>query len=889
MPAPPPGSRPRKRSYSTAIIVGSILLVLIIAGTLVRLLTAKKEPPPGVTAVETDPLTGAQLALHADKFSEAEKLFNQAIANDLDARRDSMLAIDRVQLAWFFRQTGRYDSAAAEFQAAIDLSHTSGGKSVEYEAKYSYAQLLFDERKFGQALSLGLDAATLGQLLSDWRGAYDALEVARRARHALGEFDEESALLDSLTALDQNWFGKKHAAEFPEKRFFCARGKSSAEDIRLWYNQWIANAEAANDTLATVRANLSWGEMKMAIGQRDSALHAFTPALTLLNFCNNDRLFERLLADLGDIALATGKIDQARRYFADAVDHAQAGGLRPHALTLKLQVIACEWKMERQKGRDSLYIARVDSVRRATPAGLHLQRAYAAFLSGRMSEHAEAYAAALKSYGEALDAYELAPGPNDDTLSTSLIDAFMAEEKSGWYTAPVSLNVELSNSNDAFLLCERRNLADMNRFFGDLTITTPSAETNKTIAIAQELRREDALLQTDIDAALCSGPLAGIDSVLAGLLLRREAEGTYRSYMRAENWTAIPRPIQILMLPQTLSVKELQDSLPRQSVLVQYEPLGSEVVALILMKDTTAFHPGRIDRTTLLDDIEEYDRLLASADSGGDPRVGAEANSRIRSLSDELRTGLVAPLSPVLGGANTVYIVDGPDMPWLPVHTLQALGNPATLLIAQRRLQYLPCASALLFARPADLVSEITALGERGHSDWDVEYELKDIRAFYRNAKMFFDTSVTLERFLAGGPDLLHVNAQFELHQRHADRSRFVFSDGASVSATRDASLGALFSMNAPQAVVFSNIAETHGDLARYAAAAFLAQGTRAFIATMWQGERKVHKDFGEAFYTALQSDVVPAEAYVRALRVLSSVHTASPENQWGEFYYYGK
>ena len=98
-----------------------------------------------------------------------------------------------------------------------------------------------------------------------------------------------------------------------------------------------------------------------------------------------------------------------------------------------------------------------------------------------------------------------------------------------------------------------------------------------------------------------------------------------------------------------------------------------------------------------------------------------------------------------------------------------------------------------------------------------------------------------------------------------------------------------MLAIPAPLTFVFSNVSAVPGGLFRYAPLALLANGTQTLIATMWQGERKAKKCFGEIFYTNLHLGSSAGAAYHQAILALNDKEEFSQSYRWGLYYRFGR
>jgi len=229
----------------------------------------------------------------------------------------------------------------------------------------------------------------------------------------------------------------------------------------------------------------------------------------------------------------------------------------------------------------------------------------------------------------------------------------------------------------------------------------------------------------------------------------------------------------------------------------------------------------------------------------------------------------------------------------LPAFSLAGLrrgGGPGAPTLGERfPVSYLPTARFLLTRNaPSAPVRTVTGLGVRGSTTWDVEYELRDIHAFYRDARLLFGREATLASLRAVRSDLLHLSMEVQFKVQRPLNGACILGDGVSDDGTAAAPLGAVFGLPPVPAVVLFNLSNRQPATDRALAAAFLSNGSTSVILGAAPLTRKAKKVFGEGFYTALQSgEHVPAalrtaqNAMARS-REFSSAHFWAPLMLWG-------
>jgi CHAT domain-containing protein len=211
--------------------------------------------------------------------------------------------------------------------------------------------------------------------------------------------------------------------------------------------------------------------------------------------------------------------------------------------------------------------------------------------------------------------------------------------------------------------------------------------------------------------------------------------------------------------------------------------------------------------------------------------------------------------------------------------------------LAERYLvSYLPSASSLLLptkaaSRPTDLV----ALGCAGHTPWDVEYELRDIRSFFKDVRLYFGKEATLETLRREKGDVLHLAVEMQRDEDQPGNTHIVLSDGKSSATFDRVSLGRLLTIPAFGAVVVSNLGEEHTTVHPAEPYVLLAAGSSVVIMNSYVPTRGAKKVFGAGMYTALLSGVAVDAAYRKAqLEMIKDPAYAAP-HFWAPFFLWSK
>jgi CHAT domain-containing protein len=255
-----------------------------------------------------------------------------------------------------------------------------------------------------------------------------------------------------------------------------------------------------------------------------------------------------------------------------------------------------------------------------------------------------------------------------------------------------------------------------------------------------------------------------------------------------------------------------------------------------------------------------------------------------------LHSLFVRPIENDIAGASRLYVLLPDNMPLIPIHALRKNSIQAGYLTERLLVSYLPAAEALGFkAALPSAVREVVALGHPGTSDWDVEYELRDIRAFYKETRLYFSQQATLGTLRKERADLLHLAVELRWDAHSPGNSTMILQDSKSPAVVRNISLEEILGLPAYPAVVVSNLAKGYATIHPAEPYLFLANGTRTVIMDGYPPLRKTKKYFGEIFYTALLGGMPVSEAYHQVQLEMIRNPDYAPMRTWGAFFMWGR
>jgi CHAT domain-containing protein len=205
-------------------------------------------------------------------------------------------------------------------------------------------------------------------------------------------------------------------------------------------------------------------------------------------------------------------------------------------------------------------------------------------------------------------------------------------------------------------------------------------------------------------------------------------------------------------------------------------------------------------------------------------------------------------------------------------------------------VRYLPTVNALLFdgtGREAKL--RILGIGHPGTTDWDVEYELRDIQAFYKDARLRFGQQAVFAALQNERADILHLSLELQSNFRVPSTASVLLSDGQSTKGTHSTPWGELLSLPGFSVVVFSDLGSSGASLHGSLAAMFLMNGSGNVVLNSYPPLRRSKKYFGEIFYTALLSGATTEAAAQRVQQEMIKNREYSSPYVWAPYFLWGK
>lgn len=830
-------------------------------------------------------LTRAREAYRNNRFQEAHTLFRSSLELDDRLGRAAPAAEALEGLASIDAYAGRFDSALALYDAAAERHRAGADRDAVRLVTLQKAALLSltgDERRAHGILT---EALRLAVLFKEDEGADEIRRALVATSRALEQEEEESAHLDAL--LQRALASGSATVQARVYREIGLSALSRRERDRAVENllKALTLAGRSRDSLLAIDVLYRLALVHSAASAVPQAFEAYTDALRRTDATRGAaRLRYEMLIRVGTIYLRTGSPGEAARFYRPALTAAIAAGDRLAEGYLFVQLGHCE--AATPAGRENAARNYRAALELFTASSAPRGAAYALAALGALAEQERRLTEALEFYRRSVDEDEHTIAPRDpDDVYEECERAFRDGRGPAAEDPLIELLLQLGQQDEAFWYVEQKQARALAGALGAMELRTGDAAADSLLERWRHARR----LATGADrqsAALLSSGAAwhalAAGAAEAAMFARREMDEIAAVIVQQK--PALASAVR----PPRLTLSDIQRFIPRGGALVVYAPLARTLQTFVITAGGAAVEVSAPGRRQLTEQIGEFRRLLelrVSLEDSSDV-VRRAADRRLLELSASLQSPFLRPLEATAGGAVELLVVLPEELGFVPLHALRRPGRG--FLIEQSAVRYLPAASSLMLPAPAPSAARtVTGIGHSGSTAWDVEYELRDIRAFYREAALLFGTDATFEALKGAQGEILHCAAEFRYGARSAGNSAVLLSDGKSAGTTRAIPWGSL-ALLPPRGIVLLSDLGVHAPGKNGALAQLLLMGGTGSVGLHgYTPLRQSRKFFGEGFYTALLAGATPDRAFRQAQ--LDMIRGARPLHHWAAFSLWGK
>lgn len=841
-----------------------------------------KEPTPEEKQADST-LVHAKTQLDSGKYHEGRRLLHTALALDLSLNRTQQVADEYSLLARVSVLSAQFDSAIAYFNNAIEQYRSLTDRASARALLLDVASL---RRQMGEervAYEMYTEALRLANVFNDVEGAREIQMAMLPTCRALENTEDQTRAINNLlkTYVDSGNQKMQARPHYESALSFLHRNEYQQAVEPLL--RALTLADQARDSLFVVTILGTLADTYYREGNLAQAFETYTDALTRSDHTSGAKDIRlSMLIRVGNIYLRNEQFTEAARFYRAALSSAivQKDRLAEGYMFVQLGQCAAG-----SRQNDEAFESIKNAMDLFTPVGYSRGIAYANLSMGLARQHAGQPNDAVAYMKTAVESRERCDAPSTDIFAEC--EGTVLHQGS-YYDPLIELVFQLGRNDEAFSYAERKS---EHRLFGELNalaLKTSGKEVNALLSQLHHVRALHIGCERQLATTLAHGPYAKelVEDILAAML---KAENVFEEVATAVV-KASPR-LEPAVRFGGAAIEDVQRQLPPGTALLRSIVSSRSLYSFAMTNAKATMQVSAMDREHLHALIDAYSdtlrQLVALADS---PAVQRKAlDQHLQGIASQLYAAFIRPAENTLDGATNVLIQPDEEIAGMPFHALRKGGSRTSYCIEQFAVCYLPTVGMLKYrSAPPVLSHDIVAMGHPGTTSWDVEYELRDIRAFYKDARLYFGRQASLPALRRENGDVLHLALDLRFSARSPENANVPLSDGVTPT-TREILWGDFLTTPAFQTVIVSNLRADSTSLDCLLPTIFLENGSSSVILNMYPTSRKAKKFFGEIFYTTLLAGKSSEEAYRQVmLEMIKNKDYASPSN-WAPFLRWGK
>ncbi len=351
--------------------------------------------------------------------------------------------------------------------------------------------------------------------------------------------------------------------------------------------------------------------------------------------------------------------------------------------------------------------------------------------------------------------------------------------------------------------------------------------------------------------------------------------------------------LELLLRTPAFQETELRSALVYGTVVLDYLIADDRIVIFVISFDGMGRQmPVNVVevpayRDIVLEKIRQYHMMLREhIHSIG---TGYFQTTDIERLSQELYNYFLRPVERLF--VQRVVIVPPREMEGIPFHAFTRSTNEGIKpMVEIADLSYLPYLSAAKGLQPPlRFTNSVVAVGNPRGNDWPLDFELRDIRSFFRETTVFVSQNANEKQLFDSFGDVLQLSTEFSTDTLFPGRSTFVLSSGSITNPDADIPVADFLRLHPFPVVYLSDQQSAIPGLTPMHAALMMMNGSSTVILEMRPSEPKADKFFSEKFYTALARGSNANDAYRSALLAMAKSPNFSAPYQWSQYFRFGK
>jgi len=804
----------------------------------------------------------AEAHLVLSEIGLAQGQFRTALEQAQTAFEQSTSANDFRGQARVHLQQGDIQKAMGEYERALD----------HYESSHSLSAAFDDKPSIFLAEML---KAGVYYRLSRWDLAQRSYETSLNYYRSVND--------DPSTALALMGIGETY---FQQRRYGEALNSFTQAQHSL----------DSDDLISDARLHLDLGIVYRAMNEGNTALRYFRDGANSLRARKTAKEYEALLLfSIGTVYYESSRWEDAKRFFNEAVAIAREAGDRISESYLYLFIARTTESQIPASQRDFQLEKRVQTyeqiAQRFQDCGHKTGEAYSYVQIGTLYQNVGRLAEAREAYQRAIDLDEERTAEYLDTEVHLSYQRELGIEQSHeeWYRRLAAVLLQLRRSEDALRYLDRGRSRAVSNMIVEADVSIRNIALQNEMSEFRSQNKEYKLQQLELSSMAARRQANPQVVNQLRLQITRMRENLKKMSDRISQ--TYPNYGPLTGTVNLVRVDELQPLIPRGSIVVTYLPAQDYLYIFVLSRTSFSVHNAAVGSERLLGMVDEYKRLLKDPNvfAGSSGEASLPAMTRFATLSTQLYDVLIRPIDGMLD--RSLVIIAGKEFENFPFQTIERENKNGVInyLIELTSVDYLASFSNLKFRTAgATRIRNVVALGNPTGKNWSVDYELRDIRSFFKEAVVQIGFEATWENLKSARQEVAQISSEFENNPGNEPFGSIALSDGTTIEESIEIPFERLTSLPAFPVMVLSNTLGQGVGLTPLHAYLLRLNGTSDVFYNAWSSERKATKFFSEFFYTHLSNGLAPGDAYRQAILNLIQTQEVNHPFSWGQFFHYG-
>jgi tetratricopeptide (TPR) repeat protein len=838
----------------------------------------------------------ALAAVREQNYIYAKQLLEQVIPQ-LRAQTVSVHLDDALFLL------SRVDVKLGEFKASLDHLHEADGIARREGNTDEEMQLSLFEADLYRSLHEDHEAVAHYQSTLLLANAFDNVVALKETKLHIASMlfnagEDEAALEDYKSLLDQTQSSEERSrlAEVLQGLGRIYQKQQKYEESLNAFSQAESSIGEVQNPLLASSIQSDIGRLHSERGSVNEALQAFRHAVNILRQARTGMEYEpTLLFQIAQLYERSGRLSEAKKYYGDALETARKKGDRLTEYYSSIFVIRCNYMLmtleQRIQNENLLRQSYEQLARKFNEIDHPSGEGYLYNALGSLYEQAGNFASAREYYLRAVVLDQNTLGEYyDDAVHGPFREVLQIRAgHAAWYSDLAALLLKMNRSEDALKILELSKAREYAKTFGSINITLRHPQLKQQTMDVREELCKSALREMELGARLANrrADLAGTAA------LRAEVEASKKTLQQESYDIAGQYPnYETLVLPKPVEIAQDKKNVPAGTIAVRYFPMNDRLSIFVLTRSELFVRTSPIGKDSLKRLLQEYKNLMLDpavfSGEGGASSLGPM--TRYALLSTQLYDLLFRPIEDLYERSMIIAPSDG--MEDFPFHALERQdARGVRYLVELTSVDYVPSLSALRYtSAAARRLNDAVAFGNPTGKNWSVDYELRDIRSFFKGVKFLVGLEASWANLKSVKADILQLSTDFGTSGIVYPLGTISLSDGLTVEQSTAVAFEKLTELNAPPVLLLSN-RSAQSALSGQQAMLLRINGVTDVFLNAWVADRKAAKFFSEYFYTQLANGLAPGDAYRQALLNMirdRDIREVRHQRSWGQFFHYG-